>query len=68
LPIPESYRVAPAAVPAGPALNVGQLFARMAQDLRAGRASDPGFELAFKRHALLDAIQKASDTGVRQNL
>jgi hypothetical protein len=33
-----------------------------------GKPVNPDFDVAVKRHQLLDAIQKASDTGVRQIL
>lgn len=66
LPIPESYRWVPPAVPAGPPFNVAQLFARMVPGIRDGKPVSPDFDLAVKRHQLLDAIQKASDTGLRQ--
>jgi len=68
LPIPESYRWVPPAVPAGPPFNVAQLFARMAEAIRAGKPVSPGFDLAVQRHHLLDVIQQASDTGSRQVL
>ena len=68
LPIPESYRWVPPAVHAGPPFNVAQLFVRMADGIREGKSVSPDFDVAFKRHQLLDAIQKASDTGVRQIL
>jgi predicted dehydrogenase len=68
LPIPESYRWVPPAVPAGPAFNIAQLFKHMADGIRDGRPASPGFDLALTRHRLLDTIQKASDSGVRQVL
>jgi predicted dehydrogenase len=66
--IPENYRWVPPAVPAGPPFNVGQLFMRMAEAIRAGKPAAPNFALAVKRHRLLDVIQKASDTGQRQTV
>jgi hypothetical protein len=45
-----------------------QLFKHMAGGIRDGRPASPGFDLALTRHRLLDAIQKASDSGVRQVL
>jgi hypothetical protein len=33
-----------------------------------GKPVSPDFDVAVKRHQLLDAIQKASDTGFRQIL
>jgi predicted dehydrogenase len=68
LPIPQSYRWVPPEVPAGPPINVAQLFQHMADGIRDGRPASPGFDLAVTRHRLLDAIQKASDSGVRQVL
>jgi hypothetical protein len=68
LPIPESYCWVPPAVPAGPPFNLAQLFKRMADGIREGRSVSPGFDLALTRHHLLDAIQKASDSGIRQVL
>jgi predicted dehydrogenase len=68
LEMPESYRWVPSAVPAGPPFNVGQLFLRMAEAIREGKPAAPGFDLAVKRHYMLDVIQKASDTGKRQPL
>jgi hypothetical protein len=40
----------------------------MYEDIREGRSVSPDFDVAVKRHQLLDAIQKASDTGMRQIL
>ena len=68
LPIPESYRWVPPAVPAGPPFNVAQLFVRMGEGIREGKSLSPDFDVAVKRHELLDVIQKASDTGIRQIL
>jgi predicted dehydrogenase len=68
LSIPESYRWVPPAVPAGPPFNVAQLFVPMAEGIREGKSVSPDFDVAVKRHHLLDAIQKASDTGIRQIL
>jgi len=68
LQIPESYRWVPLAVPAELPFNVAQLYRRMAEGIREGKSASPDFDLAVKRHQLLDAIQKASDTGIRQIL
>jgi predicted dehydrogenase len=66
--IPESYRWVPPVVPAGLPFNVAQLYMRMAESIREGKSVSPDFDVALKRHQLLDAIQKASDTGIRQIL
>ena len=68
LSIPESYRWVPPAVPAGLPFNVAQMYMRMAEGIREGKSVSPDFEVAVKRHQLLDVIQKASDTGIRQIL
>ncbi len=68
LAIPASYRWVPSAAPAGPPFNVAQLFVRMAEGIGGGKTAGLDFDLAVKRHQLLDAIQKASDTGQRQVL
>jgi hypothetical protein len=56
----------PPAVPGGPPVNIAQLFKHLADGIHDGRPADPRFDLAVTRHRLLDAIQKASDSGVRQ--
>jgi predicted dehydrogenase len=68
LSIPESYRWVPPAVPAGLPFNVAQLFMRMAEGIREGKSVSPDFDAALNRHQLLEAIQKASDTAIRQIL
>src|SRR5712671_2863729 len=66
LSIPKSYRWVPPAVPAGLPFNVAQLYKRMAEGIRERKSLSPAFDVAVKRHQLLDVIQKASDTGIRQ--
>jgi predicted dehydrogenase len=68
LSIPDSYRWVPPAVPTGLPFNVAQLYMRMAEGIREGKSASPDFDVAVKRHRLLDVIQKASDTGIRQIL
>ena len=51
-----------------PALNVAQLFRRLGEAIRGGAPADPDFDHAVRRHELIDAIQRASDTGERQLL
>jgi hypothetical protein len=41
---------------------------RTAEGIREGNSASPDFDVALKRHRLLDVIQKASDTGIRQIL
>ena len=68
LQVPASYRLVPPQVPTGFVFNVAQLYALVAADIRDGTSHAPDFELALKRHTLLDAVQRASDTGKRQTL
>ena len=53
---------------AGPAFDVGQMWVNFARSIRKGDVSEPGFDHAVRRHMLLDAVQRASDTGQRQQL
>ena len=52
----------------GPGLNVAQLFRRLGEAIRGGAPAVPDFDHAVRRHEVLDAIQRASDTGERQQL
>ena len=66
--MPASYRPVPPQVPTGFVFNVAQLYALVAADIRDGTSRAPDFELALKRHTLLDTLQRASDTGQLQTL
>jgi hypothetical protein len=66
--IPHRYQALAPQVPAGRPRNVGYLYAQLAKDLRKGSQLVPDFVEATKRHALIDAIQLASDSGARQVL
>ncbi len=68
LPIPERLRVIPAAVPAGPAQNVGQAYIRMAEAIRVGKPFSPNFDNALEVHKLLEKIQHSSDEGLTVKL
>src|ERR1700680_3645900 len=68
LSMPESYRWVPPAVPSGLPFNVAQLYMRMAEGIREGKSVSPDFDVAIKRHQLLDVIQKSWDAGIRQIL
>lgn len=52
----------------GPPLNVAQLLRVLGASIRGDTPAVPDFDLAVRRHALLDAIQRASDSGQRQQL
>jgi predicted dehydrogenase len=66
LPIPGKYRWVPESVPPDSPYNVAQLYARLAEGIRDGEPVSPGFHAAVTRHRLLDAIVRASETGMRQ--
>ncbi len=63
LPIPERLRLAPAALPDGPAGNIARAYARIAEAIRDGKRFEPGFDDALELHELLDALQHSSDVG-----
>ena len=63
MPVPAKYRIAPEGTPPGQAYNVAQAYARAADALQGRGTFDVDFDLAVKRHALIDAIERASSTG-----
>lgn len=65
LPIPDDCWWVPQDL-AGPGLNVAQLFRRLGESIRGGAPAVPDFAHAVRRHEMLDAIQRASDSGERQ--
>jgi predicted dehydrogenase len=66
MPIPAKYRWVPEGVPPDSPYNVAQLYVRLAESIRHGKPVSPGFDAAVTRHRLLDAILRASDTGIKQ--
>jgi len=46
LPIPDSYRWVPPAVPTGLPFNVAQLYMRMAEGIREGKSVSPDLDVA----------------------
>ena len=63
MPVPAKYRLVPEGVPAGQPYNVAQAYARMADAHAAGRSFEVDFDLAVRRHALIDAIERSSASG-----
>jgi predicted dehydrogenase len=63
MPIPDKYRVAPPSAPAGQAYNVAQAYARAEEALRGRGAFDVDFDLAVRRHTLIDAIERSAASG-----
>ncbi|MFY9934241.1 MAG: Gfo/Idh/MocA family oxidoreductase [Streptosporangiaceae bacterium] len=65
-PVPARFSQIPEAVPAGPPRNVAVLYREFARAIRGGQPAVPDFATAVRFHRLLENIQRASDTGVRQ--
>ena len=60
---PDSYRLIPADMAAGPGRNVAQAYARFAAALQSGSADAPDFNDAVVRHALIDAMERSHAQG-----
>ena len=63
LAAPDEYMIVPEGTPSGPPRNVAHAYARMADLSAAGQPFDPDFDLAVRRHRLLEAIERSSATG-----
>ena len=68
LEIPKRLVWVPESVRHGAVFNVAQMWGRFADAIRTGQPAEPDFDMAVRRHKLLDAIERASDTGRRQKL
>ncbi|AKT39252.1 Gfo/Idh/MocA family protein [Chondromyces crocatus] len=68
LPIPQEHHATTAQVPSGSPFNVAQLYALLAEDILKGTHHAPNFDAAVTRHEMLDAIERAAQTGTRQQL
>jgi predicted dehydrogenase len=68
LTVPDSYRLVPEAVPSGAPLHVAHLYHDLFAAVRHGERDVPDFDLGVRRHQLLDTIERASTTGVRQTV
>ena len=58
----------PGEVPQGAPFNVTQMFRKLGQGILEGNEVEPDFDLAVKRHQLLDLIQRSSDQGMKQRV
>jgi predicted dehydrogenase len=67
LPVPGRFSPIPEAVPAGPPRNVAVLYREFARAIGDGQPAAPDFGTAVRYHQLLEHIQRASDTGIRQD-
>jgi len=68
LPVPARFAPLPADVPPGPARNVALVYRALARAVAADRPAEPGFAAAVAYHRLVDAIERASQTGLRQDV
>ncbi|XHH03611.1 hypothetical protein RQ479_32260 (plasmid) [Mesorhizobium sp. ISC25] len=50
----------------GAAINVGEIYASLARDLRGGTYTTPGFGHAVHNARLIEAVRRAADGGARQ--
>ena len=64
LEIPQKYRWAPPEVPPM-AYNVAQAYVRVADDMRDGTQTCPGFEQAVARHRMIASIEESAASGKR---
>jgi predicted dehydrogenase len=68
LPVPGSFRLIPAGVPAGPAVHIAALYREIALAITEGRPAHPGFDTGVHHHQTLAAVERAARTGARQAL
>ena len=68
LPIPAKYRHVPDRVASDSPYNVAQLYRKLGESIRNSTKASPGFDAAVRRHRLIDAIVRASQTGRKQLL
>lgn len=68
LPIPERFIALPPSVPTGRPRNVALVYRELASAIAEHRPARPNFRTAVRFHRMLEAIQRASDTGIRQTI
>lgn len=71
LAVPERFKWVPETLRNGPEYDVGQMWVKFAETIRAEGKTDPDFpdfDHAVRRHRTLDAIVRASETGRRQKV
>jgi predicted dehydrogenase len=69
LPVPDRLKSVPQAVrDVGRAYDVGQMWVNFAKAIRTGADIEPDFDHAVRRHRMLDAVVRASQTGQRQKV
>lgn len=65
---PDEYVVVPEGTPPGPPRNVAYAYTLMAEAAEQGDAFAVDFDLAVKRHRLLEAIERSSETGATETV
>ena len=65
---PDEYLLAREGTSPGPPRNVAHAYARMADALAAGEQFNPDFDLAVRRHRLLGAIERSSESGLTETV
>jgi predicted dehydrogenase len=69
LPVPERLKWVPEEVRNTDAsYDVGQMWVKFAEAIRTNTRIEPDFDSAVRRHRMLDAIVRASQTGQRQKV
>ena len=69
LPVPDRFKWVPDEVRGlGAAYDVGQMWVKFAEAIRNGSEVEADFDHAVRRHRMLDAIRRASETGQRQKV
>lgn len=69
LPVPDRLKWVPEEVRTGGAsYDVGQMWVKFAEAIRTNTRIEPDFDSAVRRHRMLDAIVRASETGQRQKI
>ena len=69
LPVPERLKWVPEEVrKLGPGYDVGQMWVKFAEAIPTGAPVESDFDHAVRRHRMLEAIRRASETGQRQKV
>jgi predicted dehydrogenase len=63
MPAPDKYRLTPEGTPSGSPRNVAQAYVRFADAVQSGEPFDPDFDVAVKRHRLIDAMERSANEG-----
>ena len=64
LAVPDRLTWIPGEVPEGVPINVAQIYRRLAEAIQGKGDAQPDFDIALKRHRLLDAIERSADQGI----